>query len=116
MIVHVVLFRPRPGLTPDAEHALASAFVTATADIPSIRRARVGRRVTIGRAYEARAIEDYPYAALIEFDDVAGLRTYLDHPAHAGLVAQFFPNVDAAVMYDVDLAEGHAAIDALLSV
>ena len=114
MIVHLVLFRPRADLPAETRRDLAGAFLAAATEIPSIRRARVGRRVTLGRAYEGRASVDYQFVALIEFDDVAGVEAYLDHPAHAGLVERFFPNVDTAVMYDFDAAEGEAGLDALL--
>ena len=110
MTVHLVLFRPRPDLTDDQRAALASAFELALRGIPAIRRARVGRRVMIGRAYEALMRSDYPYAAVIEFDDETGLRAYLDHPAHQQLAARFFESFEDALIYDFELEEGAAAL------
>jgi hypothetical protein len=52
MIAHVVLFNPRGDLSTDARRQLAASFETAVTQIPSIRRARVGRRITHGRGYE----------------------------------------------------------------
>ena len=42
-------------------------------------------RVLHGRAYESLMHVDYQYAAVLEFDDSAGLRAYLEHPAHQRL-------------------------------
>jgi hypothetical protein len=115
MTVHLVLFRPRADLTNDQRAALASSFELALSAIPAIRRARVGRRVTIGRAYEQLMRSDYPYAAVIEFDDATALRAYLDHPAHQQLAALFFESFDDALIYDFELEEGTAALAALLA-
>jgi stress responsive alpha/beta barrel protein len=110
MIAHVVLFRPRTDLSTDARQALAAAFETALTQIPSIRRARVGRRIVMGRGYEALMRADYDYAALIEFDDRAGLIAYLEHPAHQQLASQFFGAFAEALMYDFELVEGTAGL------
>ena len=105
MIAHVVLFRPRRDLQEEARQALVAAFEAALAGIPSIRRARVGRRLILGRAYEALMRADYPYVAILEFADRAALVAYLEHPAHAQLAARFFSTFDEALMYDFELAE-----------
>ena len=44
MIAHVVLFKPRADLSPEARRRLAESFEAALRQIPSIRRARVGKR------------------------------------------------------------------------
>ena len=114
MIAHVVLFRPRSDLSPAARHALAGTFETALREIPSIRRARVGARILHGRGYEALMQVDYRFAAVIEFDDVAGLKAYLEHPAHQVLGSQFYGAFEQALMYDFDLKEGTAGLAAVL--
>lgn len=110
MTVHLVLFRPRADLAPDQRAALAASFESALRAIPAIRQARVGRRIMTGRPYEALMRADYPYAAVIEFDDADGLRAYLDHPAHQQLAARFFESFEDALIYDFDLQEGTAAL------
>jgi hypothetical protein len=110
MIAHIVLFKPRADLSPQAGQQLAASFETALKQIPSIRRARVGRRITHGRVYEALMGVDYEYAAILEFDDEAGLKAYLEHPAHEQLGAQFFEAFEQALIYDFDFAEGTAAL------
>jgi hypothetical protein len=114
VITHVVLFRPRAGLSAAARAELIDALRTALRTIPSIRRARMGHRVTHGRAYEQAMRVDYAFAALLEFDDIAGLRAYLEHPAHEALAARFFSVVDEALMYDFDLGEGEDGLTSLV--
>ena len=110
MIAHVVLFKPRPDLSDRDREDLVAALTRALGEIPSIRRARVGRRVTHGRPYEALMRADYQHAAILEFDDVAGLKAYLEHPAHEALGAQFFAVFEEALMYDYELEEGAAGL------
>jgi hypothetical protein len=114
VITHLVLFRPRAGLSDANRRALAEALTTAIGEIPSVRRARVGRRVRHGRPYEQMMRVDYEYAAVLEFDDLAGLSAYLAHPAHDALAARFFDSFEEALMYDYDLREGKDAVAALL--
>ena len=114
VITHLVLFRPRAGLSDANRRALAEALTTAIGEIPSVRRARVGHRVRHGRPYEQMMRVDYEYAAVLEFDDLDGLRTYLAHPAHDALAARFFDSFEEALMYDYDLREGKDAVAALL--
>jgi hypothetical protein len=114
VIAHLVLFRPRSDLPEITRRALADALTTAVRDIPSVRRARVGRRLTHGRPYEALMRVHYEYAAVLEFDDLEGLRAYLAHPAHDALAARFFEAFDEALMYDYELEEGVGAIARLL--
>jgi len=114
MIAHVVLFRPRADLSGAARTALATAFEGALRGIPSIRRAHVGRRILHGRGYEALMQVDYQYAAILEFDDEAGLKAYLDHPAHRDLASRFYDSFEHALMYDFNLEEGPDGLAALL--
>ena len=110
MITHMVLLRPRSDLEPAARDALLRDLDVALREIPSIRRARVGRRVTHGRPYEALMTVDYQYAAVLEFDDLDGLKAYLSHSAHEKLANSFFAACESALMYDFDLEEGTTGV------
>jgi hypothetical protein len=110
VIAHVVLFRPRAELAPDARRALSDALTAVLQQVPSLRRARVGTRVMLGRGYEALMRSSYTHTALLEFDDLAGLRAYLDHPAHEQLAARFFETFEEALIYDFDLEDGEAGV------
>jgi hypothetical protein len=114
VITHVVLLRPRVGLSADERVGLADALRSAMETIPSIRRARVGRRVTFGRGYEQLMHTDYEFVALLDFDDLAGLTAYLDHPAHEALATRFFQLLDEALVYDFDVEEGVTGLERLL--
>ena len=113
MIAHIVLFRPRPDLTPVARESLVRAFSTALEQIPFIRRSRIGKRITHGRPYEALMDVDYQYVAVLEFDDIDGLKGYLEHAAHQRLAASFFDSSEATLIYDFDLVEDTSALMAV---
>ena len=110
MIAHVVLFAPKPDL-PDAERgAVLEGLTAAAADIPSIRRFRVGRRVRHGLpGYEQAMPVDFEYVVMIEFDDEAGLHTYLQHPSHAAVGRHFTTSSAAALAYDYEIVEASDA-------
>ena len=113
MIAHVVLFKPKSGLDAGTRQRLADAFQLALREIPSIRRAHLGRRVTHGRPYEQLMTVDYEYAAILEFETLADLTAYLEHDAHGALGALFFEAFEFALMYDYDLRDGENAAAAL---
>jgi hypothetical protein len=114
MVAHLVMFRPRADLTSTQRQTLVTALRAALRDIPTIRRARVGQRVTHGSGYELLMRTDYPYIAVLEFDDLAGLQAYLAHPTHAELGTRFFESFEEALMYDYDVEEADAGIAKLL--
>ena len=105
MVAHVVLFRPKPHLTPDARRRLLDGFTGAIREIPQIRRARIGRRVTHGRPYEQLMRADYSFAAVLEFDDIDALKGYLAHGAHEALGAAFFESFEEALIYDYEFGD-----------
>lgn len=106
VIAHVVLFRPKPELTDDQRRAFVTALEHALVNIPLIKRARVGRRLMVGRPYEQQNTHDFPFMAILEFEGEADLRAYLEHPAHQMLGAQFYVTSDAALVFDYELLEG----------
>jgi hypothetical protein len=113
MLAHVLLFRPRRDLAPDARQELIAAFDTALSAIPSIRRWRIGPRVVFGHAYETRMRVDYPYLAILEFENAAALTAYLEHPAHAQLAARFFAAVEDLLVYDFEMVDERDRLRAL---
>lgn len=105
MVAHLVLYRPKPGLDDEARAKFTEAIVAARREIPAIRRFIVGRRLMDGPSYQLGALPDFPYLAVIEFDDRPGLTTYLQHPSHTGLGGMFRSAIDAALVYDFDIAD-----------
>jgi hypothetical protein len=115
VIAHIVLFRPKAQLAAGARQRLVDSFTRAVRDIPQIRRARIGRRMTHGRPYEQLMRTDYSHAAILEFEDLEGLKEYLAHDAHEALGAAFFECFDETLIYDYDLGEASAQLTALLA-
>jgi hypothetical protein len=102
MISHIVLMKPRADLSVADKQALIDAFERAIHDIPTVRGVRVGKRVVHGAGYERSAPDAADYLVEVDFDDLAGLQTYLQHPAHAELGARFGLSLSAALVYDFD--------------
>jgi hypothetical protein len=101
MISHVVLFRPRPSLSAAERRALIASLEHAVSGIPAIRRATIGKRVLLNRpGYETLMAEHYEYSAILEFENEADLRAYLDHPAHVDLGRLLFTAAEAVLAYD----------------
>jgi hypothetical protein len=46
------------------------------------------------------------YGAVIEFDDLAGLREYLEHPAHKALGPRFMQSLEASAIFDYQMQDG----------
>ncbi len=105
MLFHIVLFRPRPNLTDAERQAFIDAMIDARRQIPSIRRFHVGQRITTGREYERAMTTDFTFAAVIEFDDLDGLRAYLEHPAHERIGRLFSEAAETTFVYDYEVRE-----------
>lgn len=110
MIAHLVLFRPKPSLNGAERGAFIDALERALAGIPEIRRAQVGRRVFAGRPYDEQNSEQFPFAAILEFDTEHDLHRYLDHPAHEELGRQFYLAAERALVFDFDLGSDARAL------
>lgn len=106
MIVHVILFEPRPDLADAERQQVIDDLRAAAASIPSLRRCRIGRRLRHGMpGYEAVMTVDYQYAAIMEFDDRAGLEEYLRHPAHHAAGRHFTMSAANALAYDYEVED-----------
>ena len=103
MIAHVVMMKPRADLTAAERQALVAAFGRAIREIASVRNVRIGTRVRHGAGYEARMPDAADYIAMIDFDDLEGLQTYLRHPAHEELGARFHESLSSALVYDFEV-------------
>lgn len=103
MLLHIVLFRPKPGIAEADRASMFAALDAAAREIPSVLRFQVGARVTHGAGYERLMAQDFPFAAVIEFADLTGLQAYLGHPAHERLGQLFYSLQDAALAYDYEV-------------
>jgi hypothetical protein len=104
MIAHVILWQPRADLSAGERQSVLAALVSAVKGAPTVRSCRIGRRVRHGEpGYEQVMSQDFGYVAIIEFDDIDGLRRYLRHPAHEAIGEQFTSAAAAALAYDYEL-------------
>lgn len=113
MIAHVVLFKPRADVTDADRRSFADALERALLEIPGIRRFHLGRRVLREASYAQAMPQDFAYAAIIEFDDVAAVQTYLQHPAHDALGSWFWKVSEAALVYDYEMTDAVGAPEML---
>jgi hypothetical protein len=102
MLHHVVLFRPRKDVSDADRDAMFGALEAAAREIPDVRTFHVGGRITHGATYEKLMTEDFPFAAIIGFDNLSGLKAYLGHPAHDRLGELFYRLQEAALVFDYD--------------
>jgi hypothetical protein len=102
MVWHLVLMKARADLAPADRRALVDAFARALREIPAVRDVRIGRRLRHGAGYEAAAPDAADFMISIGFDDLAGLRAYLAHPAHDDLAGRFYRSLGAAMVYDFE--------------
>jgi hypothetical protein len=49
--------------------------------------------------------DDYEFAALIEFDDLDGLKAYLSHPSHGTIGQHFTASASKSLAYDYMLVD-----------
>lgn len=114
MILHLVLYRPRPGLDADAAAGFLEALRATRATVPEIRQFWVGRRLADGPAYRMTGFPDHPFVAVVAFDDREGLLRYLRHPLHETLGHHFNSTAESALIYDFDVTDAAGNIGALV--
>jgi Stress responsive A/B Barrel Domain len=105
VIVHVVLFRPRPDVGDAERESLFEAMRVAAREIPSVRGFRIGQHIEQPVPYVMSGFPSFPWVALLEFGDEAGLRAYLSHPLHVALGQRFNTAAEAAMIYDYTIAD-----------
>jgi hypothetical protein len=106
MIAHIVLFQPGPSVGPETKASILESLTSAIRQCPTVRACRIGRRVRHGHpGYEQQMREDYQYLLVLEFDDIEGLRAYLEHPAHGAIGGFFSSAAAAALAYDYEMVD-----------
>jgi hypothetical protein len=104
-MLHLVLFRPRRGLSTADRDALLAAITHSARSVPSVRRFSIGERMATPIDYVLEGFPDFPYLAVVECDDERGLREYLAHPAHVELGKRFNAAAEAALIYDFNVRD-----------
>ncbi|HVF41247.1 MAG TPA: Dabb family protein [Gemmatimonadaceae bacterium] len=103
MVVHVVLFRPKTTVADSDRAAMLDAVSAAAREIPAVRGFRIGTRVVHSANYERLMAQEFPFLAIVEFDDLDGLKAYLLHPKHERLSKLFYELQEAALVYDYEV-------------
>lgn len=104
MVAHIVLLKPRPDLRRDERERFVAAFERAVRAVPDVRGVRVGTRVRHGAGYESAMPDSADFLAVIDFDNLEGLKRYLVHPSHEELGALFGQYLSAALVYDFEIS------------
>ena len=106
MIAHVILFKPKGELSDVERQALLGQLTAAARGISSIKRLRIGKRITHGLpGYEQAMREDFQFSMIVEVDDLEGLKAYLAHPLHKAIGQHFTQSSSAALAYDYELQD-----------
>jgi hypothetical protein len=107
---HIVLFQPKADVPAADRAGFAASLERACREIPTVRRAVVGKAAEIDAGY-TRSFGDntYEFAAVFEFDDRDGLRQYLQHPLHQELGRLFWLVCERTAIVEVDLADAKTA-------
>lgn len=110
MIAHVVLCTLKPDLPRADRLRFGRVIQSALGTIPVIRRSSIGRRLEPGAAYAGAGDVPYEYVAVLEFEDEAALRGYLEHPAHAELASLFWTCCARTLVADYRLSDAAAPL------
>lgn len=103
MIAHIVFFEPKENVTPDQKRSFGQLLVSLASSIDSIKRAYIGRSVRLDPGYDRHfGDKTYSFAAVLEFDDEAGLLEYLKHPKHEELGRLFWLWCDSTAIMEVE--------------
>ncbi len=103
MIAHIVLLQPKAELTADQRREALDTISRSAAGLSDVKRFRLGRRVKHGLpGYEQLMPHDFEFALIVEVDDIAALKRYLEAPAHEALASLFYTATSAALAYDYE--------------
>ena len=103
MIAHVVLFEPKSNTTMAERDAFIELLRVTFSDVSTVQRSFIGLRQKIGVSYESKVGETaYSYASVVEFEDIEGLKTYLEHQLHVKVGQLFWQHCDRTMIVDVD--------------
>jgi len=103
MIAHVVLFEPKTSATVTERDAFVELLRATFSEISTVQRSFIGLRQKVGVSYEIILGDTtYSYASVVEFDDIEGLKIYLDHPLHVKVGQLFWQHCERTMIVDVD--------------
>ncbi len=94
-VMHLVLYRPRPGIAEAELAAMADEGRRRLAEVPGVREVFHGRRIA-GR-------DDYPFGWVVRFAAPAVIDTYRHHPVHVAFAdGRFRPLAPERLSLDLE--------------
>jgi hypothetical protein len=97
--VHSVIFYLKKDTPPAKVEAMISDCHTILAKIPSVKSVWAGRPAVKGTDI---TVKDYQVGLLVLFDNDAGLKAYIDHPAHLKFVETYKTAFEKVLVYDFE--------------
>ncbi len=95
LLRHVVLFRFKPGITPEAINDVEQAFAALPDKIEAIHDFEWGTDVSV-----ENIAQGYTHCFLVTFRTAADRDAYLPHPAHKAFGETLSPCLDKALVID----------------
>jgi hypothetical protein len=92
---HVVMYKFKPELTAAQVQEVVDAFKGLPGKIPTILEFEAGTNVS-----EEGKSEGFTHLFVVTFRDKAGLKVYLDHPAHADYVKVVKDRREKVIVFD----------------
>ena len=95
MVDHLVLFAAREDASPEDIEDLVSSLRALRGEIPSVVD------LSVGKDFSGRAGE-YTHGLVVRFEDAAGLKEYLGHPAHLAVVEKLDERTTGRIVADYE--------------
>lgn len=84
MIKHIVVMKVRPGVPASQVEAMLAAMDRLPLEVPGVKNWSLGKNLNPG-------YPDNHYAIVCEFEDLAALELYSDHPYHVRIKKEHTP-------------------------
>ncbi len=96
-VLHIVLFKWKPGTTQDQRDEIHSVLRSLESRIPGIRE------IQCGENFSDRA-QGFETVLVVRFESRQALEDYLQHPAHREVVQRYIaPSRQESIVADIDV-------------
>lgn len=96
MILHIVLFRFKPGVTSARIAQAGEALVAMQSGIPEIRAIRWGANL-------GPSVGEYSHVLTVSLDEMPAVDRYLDHPVHRRTISEHIAEIrEARLALDIE--------------
>jgi hypothetical protein len=95
MVDHLMFFAVREGASQEEVDDLVSSMRALSEEVPSTVD------LSVGKDFSGRSGE-YTHALFARFEDTAGLREYMEHPAHLAVVKKIEATTTGRIVADYE--------------